>query len=94
MPLNVGRALDVGDRAPGPVAAVSDRIRHRKFTRRLSVGSPICAGWWGDAVTMGGTRVMRHGRRNAPVASRPWDRIREADRRLRPFVSDVDRVRP
>jgi hypothetical protein len=76
------------------VAAVSARIRHRKFTGRQPVKSPICAGRSGDAVTMGGAREARSGRQNAPIQSRPCDRIREADRRLRPFVSDVDRVRP
>jgi len=52
----------------------------------------MCAGRWGDVGTMGGARVARSGRQNAPIEARPCDRIREAGRRLRPFVSDVDRV--
>lgn len=56
--------------------------------------SSICAGRPDDPVTMGGARVARSGRQNAPIESRPSDRIREADRRSPPFVSDVDRVRP
>ena len=86
--------LIVGDRAPGPATDVSARIRHRKFTERRPVKSPICAGRPADAVTMSGARVVRPGWQNAPIESLPCGRIREADRRLCPFVSHVDRVRP
>ena len=54
----------------------------------------ICAGRPDHAVTMGGARVAPSGRQNAPIEPRSRDRIREANYRSLPFVSDVDRVRP
>jgi hypothetical protein len=46
--------------------------------------SPIRVGRRGDAVTMGGARVAHPGRQNAPLQSRPCDRIREADPQAAP----------
>jgi hypothetical protein len=86
--------LMVADRAPGPAAGASTRIRHRKFTGRLPVGSPFCAGRSGHAGTMNAARVVRHGSPNAPLCSRTCGRVGEGGRRLLPFVGDVDRVRP
>jgi len=86
--------LTVADRTPGPGPGASTRIRHRKFTGRLPLRCPICAGPSGHAGTMNAARVVRHGSPDAPIGSGTCGRVREAGCRLLPFVGDVHRVRP